>query len=113
MPRAASSVGVGRLPTPTLLAARGIADLKSGSQSRLHVYLSRIFEEKRDCSQSTRRESLVSGVVILFLGFLLVAVDIFTCCSNNVNSSQSPSHTSCLTRDRNTKAHSGLNCVWT
>ena len=28
-----------RLPTPTLLAARGIAALKSRSQSRFHVFL--------------------------------------------------------------------------
>ena len=45
-----------RLPTPTLLAARGIAALKSRSQSRLHVTcfgsFPRIFEEKRDCSHS-------------------------------------------------------------
>ena len=45
-----------RLPTPTLLAARGIATLKSRSQSRLHVYLfcvlSHGFSRKRETARS-------------------------------------------------------------
>ena len=56
MPRAASCMGVGR---PMLLAARSIAVRTSRLQSRSHssnsvILLSspRIFEEKRDCSQS-------------------------------------------------------------
>ena len=56
MPRAANSVGVARLPTPTLLAARGITAPTSRSQSRSHAYffcvLSYEFSRKRETARS-------------------------------------------------------------
>ena len=57
MPRAASSVGVGRrAKTPTLLAARGITAPTSRSQSRSHAYLfcalSHGFSRKRETARS-------------------------------------------------------------
>ena len=53
-----------RLPTPTLLAARGIAALKSRSQSRLHVYLfcvlSHGFSRKRETARSLHKIKNIS-----------------------------------------------------
>ena len=72
MPRAASSVGVGRFPTPTLLAPCGITACTyvtlTGTLARLLVLCSspRIFDEERDCSQSifsTKFESTETGTV--------------------------------------------------
>ena len=48
MAQAGSSVGIGRRPTPTLLAARGI----SAPTLTCFAFFPRIVEEMRDCLQS-------------------------------------------------------------
>ena len=58
MPRAASSAGIrrrARLPTPMLIASRGIGSRMSRSHARRLTCLTffpTVFKEKRDCSQS-------------------------------------------------------------
>ena len=59
---AASSVGVGSLSTPALRTARGFA-YYAGTQMLFRVLLSvfslRIFEQKRDCSQSNIQQARI------------------------------------------------------
>ena len=72
MPRVASSVGVTRFPTPALLAPCGIAARTkvtlTGTLARLVLRSSpRIFEEKRDCSQSKEKRDCSQSTTVCLL----------------------------------------------
>ena len=66
MPRAASSVGVGRrLPTPTLLVARGIAAGTSSSHTYVFCVFSRGFSRNRETARSLNKLMIITTIIYM------------------------------------------------